>query len=68
VEEPASAPATAACSFHIRIRAFAVFGDEAVDPRRDNGQQHRAELEYRIVERAFTRAAFKTTAVTNDVS
>jgi hypothetical protein len=23
--------------FHIRVRAFAVFGDETVDPRGDNG-------------------------------
>jgi hypothetical protein len=28
------------------VRAFAVFGDETVDPRRDNGQRHRAELEH----------------------
>jgi hypothetical protein len=30
---------------HIRVRTFAVFGDEAVDPRHDNGQWDRAELE-----------------------
>ena len=24
------------CSLHIRVRAFTAFGDEAVDPRRDN--------------------------------
>src|SRR5882724_6871863 len=41
MEEPASAPpARAACSLHIRVRTFAIFGDEAVDPRRDNGQRH----------------------------
>jgi hypothetical protein len=33
-------PATAACSLHIRVRAFAAFGDETVDPRRDNRQRH----------------------------
>ena len=27
-------------SLHIRVRAFAVFGDETVDPRGDNGQRH----------------------------
>ena len=32
--------------------AFAAFGDEAVDPRGDNGQRYRAELEHRFVERA----------------
>jgi hypothetical protein len=31
-------------SFHIRLRAFAVFGNEAVDMRGDNGQRYRAEL------------------------
>src|SRR5258705_1249827 len=25
---------------HIWVRAFAIFGDEAVDPRRDNGQRY----------------------------
>ena len=39
-------------SLHIRIRAFTVFGDEAVDPRGDNRQRYRAELEHGIVERA----------------
>jgi hypothetical protein len=34
------------CSLHIGIRAFAAFGDEAVDPRRDNGQRYRADLEH----------------------
>src|SRR6266480_5098472 len=33
-------------------KAFAVFGDEAVDPCRDNGQRHRAELEHSIVKSA----------------
>jgi hypothetical protein len=37
-------------SLHIRVRAFTVFGDETVDPRRDNGQRYRAELEHGIVE------------------
>ena len=40
------------CLLHIRVRAFAAFGDEAVDPRRDKGQRHRAELEHGIVESA----------------
>jgi len=39
-------------SLHIRVRAFAVFTDEAVDPRGDNGQRDRAELEHGIVESA----------------
>ena len=34
------------------VRAFAIFGNETVDPRRDNGQRYRAELEHRIVESA----------------
>ena len=29
-----------------------MFSDEAVDPRRDNGQRYRAELEHSIVESA----------------
>jgi hypothetical protein len=33
-------------SLHIRVRTFAMFSDEAVDPRRDNGQRYRAELEH----------------------
>ena len=37
---------------HIRVRTFVAFGDEAVDPRRDNGQRYRAELEHGIVESA----------------
>jgi len=62
-------------SLHIRVRTFAAFGDETVDPRGDNGQRYRAKLEHGIVERAEprssnarSRAAFKTTAVANDVS
>jgi len=35
-------------SLHIGVRAFTAFGDEAVDPRRDNGQRYRAELEHGI--------------------
>jgi hypothetical protein len=27
-------------SLHIRAKAFTAFGDETVDPRRDNGQRH----------------------------
>jgi hypothetical protein len=30
-------------------KAFAVFSDEAVDPRGDNGHRYRAELEHGIV-------------------
>ena len=43
--------------------AFAIFGDEAVDPRRDNGQRYRAELEHSIVESAdveFETRSFPT--------
>lgn len=29
--------------------AFTALGDETVDPRRDNGQQYRAELEHHVV-------------------
>ena len=32
-------------SLHIRLRAFAMFSDEAVDPRRDDGQRYQAEFE-----------------------
>src|SRR4030095_12984196 len=39
-------------SLHFRVRTFAMFGDEAVDPRGENGQRYRAELEHCIVERA----------------
>ena len=42
--EPAREPRALPCSFHIRVRTFAAFGDEAVDPRRDNGQRYRGEL------------------------
>jgi len=62
-------------SLHIRVRTFTAFGDESVDPRGDNEQRYPAELEHRIVEsaeprssNARSRAAFKTTAVANDVS
>ena len=33
-------------SLHIRARAFAVFCYEPVEPRGDNGQRYRAELEH----------------------
>jgi hypothetical protein len=39
-------------SLHIRARACAAFGNEAVDPRGDNRQRNRAELEHGVVERA----------------
>ena len=39
-------------SLHVRVRAFAAFGDEAIDPLGDNGQRYRAQLEHRIVEGA----------------
>jgi hypothetical protein len=42
--KPAREPRAFPCSFHIRVRTFAAFGDEAVDPRRNNGQRDRAEL------------------------
>jgi len=45
--KPASAPPGYSL-LHIRVRAFTAFGDEAVDPRRDNGQRYRAELEHGI--------------------
>jgi len=35
-------------SLHVRVRAFTGVSDEAFDPRRDNGQRHRAKLEHRI--------------------
>jgi hypothetical protein len=73
---PASAPpATATYSLYIPVRAFAVFGDKEVDPRRHNGQRYRAELEHGIVESAEprifngrSRAASITTADANDAS
>ena len=40
-----------------------MFSNEAVDPRRDNGQRHRAELEHRIVERADVE--FETRSLPN---
>jgi len=62
-------------SLHIRVRTFTALRDETVDARGNNGQRHRAELEHRIVEsaeprssNARSRAAFKTTAVANDIS
>jgi len=42
---------------HIRVRAFAAFGDETVDPRGDNRQRHRADLEHGIVGRADPRSS-----------
>ena len=50
-------------SLHIRVRTFAVFGDEAVDPRGDNGQRYRAELEHSIVESADVE--FETRSLPN---
>jgi hypothetical protein len=38
--EPRALPEGEIYSLHIRVRAFAVFGDEAVDPRSDNGQRY----------------------------
>jgi hypothetical protein len=62
-------------SLHIWVRAFAAFGDETVDPRRDNGQRYRAELEHGIVEsakprrtNACLRAASNSTTVANHAS
>jgi hypothetical protein len=59
----------------MRVRAFAVFGDEAVDPHRGNGPRYRAELEHGIVERAEprisnvrSRAASKSIAIANHAS
>src|SRR5207249_11060425 len=47
--KPTSAPpATAAYSLHVRVRTFAAFGDEAVDPRGDSGQRYRAKLDHGI--------------------
>ena len=39
-------------SLHIRVRAFAAFGDEAVDPRSDNRERYQAELEHGIATHA----------------
>ena len=46
------------CSLHIRVRAFAAFGDETVDPRRYNGRRDRAELEHGIVKSADVHSGF----------
>ena len=35
-------------AYSIWVRIFAIFGDETVDPRGDNGQRYRAELEHSI--------------------
>ena len=50
-------------SRHFRVRAFAILSDEAVDPRRDNGQRYRAELAHGIVER--TDVEFETRSFPN---
>jgi hypothetical protein len=50
-------------SLHIRVRTFTAFGDEAVDPRGDNGQRYRAELEHGIVESADVE--FETRSLPN---
>jgi len=50
-------------SLHIRVRTFAVFGDETVDPRSDNGQRHSPELEHGIVESADVE--FETRSLPN---
>ena len=42
-------------SLHLRVRTFAVFGDEAIDSRAHNRQRYRAELEHGIVESAKPR-------------
>jgi hypothetical protein len=41
---------TAAHSLHIGLRAFSAFGDETVDPRGNNRQRYRAELDHGIME------------------
>src|SRR5215472_6564507 len=41
---------------HVRIGPPAPFGDEAVDPRRQDRQWHRTELEHRVVEGADVEA------------
>ncbi len=38
-------------SLHIRVRTFTAFGDETIDPRRDNWQRYRAELEHGLLPR-----------------
>ena len=58
MEEPASVPpARAACLLHIRVGTSAVFGDEAVDPHRDNRQRYRAALEHGLSPRAAVAKA-----------
>jgi hypothetical protein len=47
----------------MRVRACAAFGDEAVDPRGDNGQRYRAKLEHCIVESADVE--FETRSLPN---
>ena len=39
----ACAPQTETYSLRIRVRAFTVFGDETVDPRRDNSESIREQ-------------------------
>ena len=41
----------------------AIFGDEAVDPRGDNGQRYRAELEHSTVESADVEFETRTLAI-----
>jgi hypothetical protein len=48
--KPTGVSAAGYSLLHVGVRAFTAFGDEAVDPRRDNGQRYRAELEHSIVE------------------
>jgi len=48
---------------NIRVRAFTVFGDEAVDPRCNSEQRYRAKLEHRIVECADVE--FETRSLPN---
>src|SRR5438067_1547966 len=50
--EPRVLPRPETDSLHIPVRAFAAFGNETVDPRRDNGQRYRAKLEHRIATHA----------------
>jgi hypothetical protein len=45
-------------SLHIPVRAFAMFSDEAVDPRRDNGQRYGAELRARAIAACRRRQGF----------
>jgi len=50
-------------SLHVGGRAFATFGDETIDPRGNNGQRYRAELEHCIVESAYVE--FETRSLPN---